>query len=429
MSTLESENRYMPMNWVPRWFEAYYNTDSILRKWYFLGLYYYSDLMKEIIRDQIVPHFFGQIWEDRYLLVAHYHYPLTYIPHVSVFTSGNAASATVRCTDSSGSMLYEFTDPVYYRGDTNLYLKNLDVRSVSACAISGAINLTTFFSQEAIDDDSPIFIENQYGDFSFIDQFSTRYIPASSIVLVPYDGLYTIYYRSVPRLESFITGNSYITIDGLAVDVHVHYTDNIWDNFAQLENLTRNKFESNRRLKARCQFMTIAKFPNQRIAASLGQAVGINWYTSGSAVSGSSFNDWQFQGYTSRFYFTETPIKSGNNYVLSYPPTGYVQAFLNGNLICDDSFTVSGSYIISNTPLLAQSTAGNLSVTYKTQVMRDREYPETGNIVAILPDGLQYRGILIKDSVFVTNTTKRINSNEWLWNSNLGLLGGLAGFW
>ena len=83
------------MNWVPRWFEAYYNTDSILRKLYFLGIYYYPQILKQVVRTNFSADFYGEVGQDRYTFIAQYHYPNNYIPNITLHTSGGAASSVV----------------------------------------------------------------------------------------------------------------------------------------------------------------------------------------------------------------------------------------------------------------------------------------------------------------------------------------------
>jgi len=423
-----ADNRFFPMNWVPRWCNAYYSTDSILRKIYFLGLYYYTDLMKQVLKGSFTPNFYGEVGTDRYLFIAKYHYPQTYIPHITLQVTGNAASTIVKAVDSMSSLFYELTSPVYYRGSDLLYFKNLDIRSVAVTATSGIINLTTIIAQEALEPDSPIIIENSWGDQRYIDQTNSSYSAVSGTIRVPYDGTYTVYYRSNIRLNSLLNSISYIRIDGEIISIYQHYVDNVWDYFADYLALFRNKSETNNQLKTRSQHMTVASRPNQRIAAALGLAVSITWYTSGATINTSGYNDWQFQGFTRSFYVREVPIKDGNNFILTYAPTGYVQVFLDGNKINESAYTVSGSYLIAGSTLLEQASEGNIEVSYKHQRMRERHYPENENLTAIEADGLLYRGILIKDDILVKNVTRRIEDQEWRWNKEQGLLNGSADF-
>lgn len=425
--------RLMPMHWVPRWMDAYYSNDSTLHKFYYLGLYYYPDLMKQVLRGQLTPNFYGELAPDRFLTVAKYDYPKSYIPNVRFNVSFDSATGIVRQVDSMGSLLYELTDLVYYISDSNFYIKNVEVRCVSGLiAASGFLDLSTEFVTEAIDSDSPIIIKNEFDDFIIVDQTSNSYFSASGHVLVPQNGTYSVYYRSQRRIEcvSGVASSDLATlrIDNSTVSLAIHYIKNVWDEFALQNMIVRNKWETNEQLKTRCQHLTLAIKPNQKISAALGRTVGISWYASGVAVSVSGYNDWQLQLYDRAFYFKEKPAKDGTSFLLTYAPTGHIQLFLNNNLINENSYIVSGSYIIPSSNLLRDAEQGQLEANYKSQRMTKRNIlncPDT--LEAVVPDDGLYRGILVRD-VLIENIIKKIKPEEWKWNKVQGSLTGLAEF-
>lgn len=420
------DNRYFPMNWVPRWCEAYYSSDSTLRKLYFLGVYYYQDLMKQLLVGTMLPQFYGEIGSDRYLFIGKYHYPDNYIPHVVLYKS--TGSSVIASRDSMGSLLYELVTPVYYKSDNHIYFKNLDVSSVSVSAVSGIIVLPSDLNVYPKETDSPFIIENLWGDLKYIDQTSQIYNSTTNTIYVGYDGGYTVYYRSTSALTKLLNSTTYISIDQEVISLELYHHTNIWDRFAQNVSIKRNNNETNLSLKTRAQHMTIAAKPRQRIAAALGLTVGIVWYTSGTAVNTSGYNDWQFQNYNRSLYIDEILTKDTSAFVFSYAPTGYVQLFLNDNLILEDSYTVSGSYLLCDSNLLRQASEGSLRAIYKHQRMKPISYPETSNLVATVTDAKLYRGILIKDEIIVENVTRKIKQEEWRWNKEQGLLSGLADF-
>jgi hypothetical protein len=425
-----SETSALDIRWIPRWMDSYYEDNTLLKKWYYIGTQYSAYVMRQLLRGTLIPKFYGETGVDRYLFIAKYHYPKTYIPHVALYYS-DTSSAVVKAMDSMGSLMYEQTSPCYYRGESNIYFKNLDMISIATTATSGVIQLATSLATYPKESDSPFIVENAWGDQTYIDQTHTNYYAASGIISVPHNGNYTVYYRSSQRFSNLLSQASYIKIDNALVEIKYHQLSNVWDYFAELVSINRNKRETNSALKRRSQHMTIATKPNQKIAAALGLTVGISWYTSGAVVntSASGYNDWQIQDYTRALYIQEEiPVKDGNNFVLTYAPTGFIHITLNGSKIHDDSYTVSGSYIISDSILLQQASVESIRVTYKHQRMKDRNYPESGNLYADVPDGLQYRGILVKDDVVVENTIYRIKEQEWRWNKDQGLVTGIAGF-
>jgi hypothetical protein len=416
------------MNWVPRWFEAYYNTDSVLRKLYFLGIYYYPGIMKQVVKTNFSAKFYGEVGQDRYTFIAQYHYPNTYIPNITLHLSGSAASSIVAPRESLGSMLYEWTTPVYFKADDILHFKNLDVRSVAVTATSGIINLTTAFSQYALDVDSPIIVKNYWGDCLYFDQSNINLSLASGTIFVPYEGSYTVYYRSSTINNSLVAGTSYIKIDGETIPIKLQYLENAWDNLGQSMLLKRNKHESNTAYKVRIQHYSVANYPNQKIAAALGKTVGITWYTSGGTFSTSGYNDWVFQDYYRALQLTEYLTKVGSSFMFTFIPSGTVHLLLKGNKVDESSYTVSGSYLVCNSDLLRSASEGELTASYTSRRMPTRNYPETANLEAAIPDGRLYRGILVKDEILVKNVAKKIKEKEWKWNANLGLLNGLADF-
>lgn len=425
---LDSEiegSRYFPMNWVPRWCEANFNTSSVLRKIYFLSLYNPIDTTKQLLKDNIVPVFYGDLKADRYLFTAKYHYPKTYIPHIVLWTSGSASSAVVLKANTKGDLLYETINPIYFFDGSNLLFKNLDIKSVAVTATSGFLNLASTLSSFPIDSDSPFIVSNAWFDQHIVDQTSELYFSASGRIYVNYNGSYTVYYRSTLLNTLLQNQTSFIRIDNETIPIKLIYDKNIWDTAAENFSLKRNKWETNLQLKARIQHISIAKRPNQRIAASLGQTMGLTWYTSGAAVSVSAYNDFEIQDYSRSIYVEEIATRDNTNYVLSYSPTGHVQVFLNGLKVHESAYVVSGSFIIPQSPLL-QNTTSPLYVTYKHKNIADRSLTTT-SLVTTEPDGLLYRGILV-DDVIVANTTKKPKQADWKWNRELGLLKGDADF-
>lgn len=422
------ENRFLPMNWVPRWFEAYYNTDSILRKLYFLGIYYYPQILKQVVRTNFSADFYGEVGQDRYTFIAQYHYPNNYIPNITLHTSGGAASSVVEYRETLGSLLYEWTTPVYFRSNDLLHFKNLDVHSVAVSSSSGLINLNSALSQYALDVDSPIIVKNYWGDIKYYTQSDINVSLASGTIFVQYEGSYTVYYRSSTINSALVSGTSYIKIDGETIPIKLQYLENAWDLVGNSMLLKRNKHESNSAYKIRIQHSSIAQYPNQKIAAALGKTVGITWYTSGGTVNTSGYNDWIFQDYYRALQLTEVLTKVGSTFVFSFQPSGSVYIELNGKKVSEDSYTVSGSYLICNSDLFRSATEGELTAAYTHRRMPTRNYPEIGNLNPSTIDGKLYRGILVKDEILVRNVAKKIKDKEWKWNADLGLLNGLADF-
>lgn len=416
------DNRYMPMNWVPRWNEAYYSTDSILRKLYFLSMIYYSEEMQRLITGNIVPNFYGEVFQINTGFIAKYNYPKNHIPHVNLVVSG--VTREIIQKDTLGSFNYEMVNPVFCVVDDLLYFKNLEIVSTSVTSTSGYLSLTTAFSTNTLDTDSPIILENSYGDFTYIDQTSSLYSSASSFVFVPYNDTYTVYYRSSERLSALINETHYITIDSEVIPIKPIQLKNSWDEFAWLKNISRHHRQNNSALQKRAQHLTIAKKPNQRIASVLGTTQGFTWYASGS-ISASAYTDWEVQEYKRFFYFEEAPFKDSDNYVLTYQPTGFVQLLFNGVPVETTAYTITGSYIIPASSLLSQATEGSLVVKYKCERMAPRNTVD--DVIATIPDRGTYRGILVKD-VLVTTATKKIKKEEWRWNKELGKLNGQADF-
>lgn len=413
------------MNWVPRWCEAYYNTDSLLRKLYFLGIVYPNDLMMRLLVDRLVPNFYGELMDDRIGFTANYHYPKKYVPSVSLIVSG--VSRTVVCKDTYGSFMYEAVLPVYYRGDNLLYFKNLETVSFAATAISGYLDLSSFLAQSTIDPDSPIILENQWGDLTLVDQTSTTYFSVSGHVLVGYNGSYTVYYRSQDRLNRLLAGTDYITIDNETISLTPYHFTNVWDNYAELLGLKRAGRETNKHLKSRLQHLTLAKKTNQRISASLGMTIGINWYASGVTTLPGSFSDWEFQDYYRQRYVEEFPVKDGSNYILSLVPTGYVQVFYKNLKMESTAYSISGSQVISLASVLSGGNTGDVKVSYLSKNLPLRTHTNSTTIEPLVPDAQMYLGILVR-GVAVNNSQKKIKAEEWCWNKDLGQLSGLADF-
>lgn len=424
------ENRFLPMNWVPRWMEANYNTDSLLRNLYSLGIVYYNALLKETLKPEVSASFYGQVGNDRYLFLAKYSYPETYIPHITLHTSGAVSGAVVERRDTLDSLLYEHIKPVYFKSEELIHFKNLDVLSFQASALSGTtLNVSSQLASYPKDADSPFILENSYGDIVVIDSASEKFKAASGLIITQLrDTSYTIHYRATSLASALVNETSFIKIDGAITPIKLHYIENVWDKLAKNYMLTRNKRESNTSLKSKIQHLTIAKKANQKIAAMLGYTVGLVWYASGSAVSTSGFNDWEIQDFSSKVFVKEFLTKDGSSFVFSFAPSGHVDIICNGIVLDSSSYTISGSYLHPNTNLFKDIDTEKVEATYTNIKFRNTTYPRSGGIYSEIPDRMLHRTILVKEEIVVKNVIKKIKDREWVWNGNLGLLTGAANF-
>lgn len=415
-------DRYMPMNWAPRWLEAYYNSDSLLRKLYFLGSVYYKEELMELLTGNIVPGFFGKIYDDSLVFTAKYIFPERYVPHIKYFVG--SSSGTVTLTNTYGNYVYDKVNPIACVYNELLWLKNLEVRIASAMATSGYLNLSTVFNQEAITLDSPVVVENSYGDQKIVDQTSINFLAGSGITGFG-DGTYLVYYRSAARVSGFLDGSNYITIDNEKVNIFPTHISNKWDEYASFMGIKRKDRESNLSLKSKAQHLTIAKRANQKIAAALGTTNGLAWTATGTIASG--YIDWEFMDYNRFDYISELPIKVSDYFALTFIPTGWVQLFIKGRPIESSAYQISGSFILPVSGIFQGVEDADLLINYKTEFMASRNPVETGPIVAINKTIDSYYGIGVQ-SVRTISTSKKIKPEEWRWNINLGQLDGIAEF-
>lgn len=415
-------NRWIPIDWIPRWMDPNYDKDSTLRKLYFLGIVYWANEMERQLHDNLVPQFFGEIGGDRQAWIVQYHYPKNYIPHVVLVTN---SSSSLAFKDSVGSLLYEKKLPVYCRDDNYLYFKNLDSVCVSVTSVTGILTYAALAS--SIVEDSQIIVENEWGDCFYFDQYDQRVNLASGTIDIGYEGTFRVWYKSLNSFNKLSNGQYYITIDDERYRISPYYFKNTWDEYAALKNITRRDTESNLHLKARCHYRSLSKRIEEKISASLGQCQIIMWNTQDTlSLSGSGNQSFNFLDFNGSFYVEETPIKDGANFLLSYVPSGYVQLFLNGRKLETDTYSVSGSRIVPSTlnTNLLNATEGALKVTYK-HVIYDTSSRTTSSLEAIDEIKKPVVGIISK-KVRVSNTQKKIDI--WRWNQELGKLTGLAGF-
>lgn len=417
MLTREVVPRDSFVHWIPRWMDAYYNEESFLRK-FFIVLVERTSEVPHFAIYHTKPSFHGILGVPRLAFILEFNQLLSYQPGITISSSDpNAVTGEVRQVKTLGDFLYERKEPIAYRDEENLLLRNFCTVEFTEKVSTGTIDLSSEFSSHPILEDSVIVLTNEYGDVSFIDQTSPEF--RTTYVVAP-EGVFSVRYTS-KTLKDNVNDSIYVTVGSERVKARPYDLHNVWDEYGFLYGISRKPDETNRALKARCQHLSIVSDEwNQGVSAALHQSQVAYWNsTDGNlTLSGSGFYDVTVWGFDEFEYVSEEPTKTETNtYLLSRVPAGdYVQLFYKGTSVDPKDYSVSGSIItITDQKIIDElENSGTLQANYK---INNYTVNKTGDFVSSLePTSLppQLLTVVGTRNVLAKNATKSIK--EWRWN-------------
>lgn len=420
------DERLIPMNWAPRWMDAYYNDGSLLKNMYFQGIAYPQDQLQQIIADTLYPKFWGKLGQCRALFATKYFWPKGYIPVIHFV--GPTGTGQVVFKDNIGTLLYEKVDYVYTVFEGKIILKNLPrVIHPTHTTASGTIDCQAEVVDDPPMEDSLFILENSFGDRVYIDQTDWRY--NNGVIDIGIQGNFQLYWMSQSTYTQILSGDYYLLIDGKKASLHEYFVDNVWDSYAFLHSIERQNHETNLSLGEKCRQLSVSQEFAQRLGAALGTSQFFRWGTAAGStfsLSGSGAIDFELIDSPLFHYISEAPFKNGDNWVLSWVPESYVQVFLNDRKVETSSFIVSGNVLVSVSNTLKQADFGQVTVSYKTLMFTSTT---SGDLVTQLTSNhVNNKSVLgvYSTNLKVTSSSKRIET--FRWNKSLGLLSGTADF-
>lgn len=420
--------RYLPMEWAPRWMNCYYDDSSLLKKLYFLGIVSPNDKLRSLTAGRIVPGFNNYLSEPRIGFYAQYIFPADHIPDIVSFYSAVSSGSLVE-KYSVGDLLYELTAPVYYKDSQGtLIFRNLDVVSVSATTASGYIDLTSYLTAHPLLPDSGIIIENAFGDQMLFEPDDSRF--QNNHLNVTLTGTYTVRWHSQTLYDGFISGENYVTIEGEKIRLYPYNFSNTWDEYSKYVGIHRRSYEDNRSLKGRCQHLSLSVTEVQGISSALGNSGVIVWNTqldSTLALPNNPTSITFLNQPTAEYIKEDNPLKDGDNIRLLFVPTELISIFVGSQYVQPSSYLVSGSLIMPLDHVLQNTKAEYITAHYKTEHITNT-LTASGTLVDITRenDGRELLRVLYSTGVLTQRNSRKVST--WKWDRDQGLITGLAQF-
>lgn len=424
----DSLDRFLPINYLPRWMNPYYDLEDPFRIFYAGNLYFRSKMM-EAIDLEFKPEFWKPTWQTRQVYVAKYTYPKNYNPRVRIVSAEpNLVTNVVSQVQTVQSLRFTNHYPVVCFNEGIVLLKNITMVEFEVTVpvqAATTINLATQFTAHPPTTDTAIAIGNAYDEWVYLDQQDVRIVDGLITVSLP--GTYKLRYQSQSLHESFLDGSSYITIDGEQIRISPYQLQNIWDEYAWLINLRRLEAETNVSLKTKCQHMTLVEQPQSLISAALGKTQFITWATrSALNLSGSGFISLEVNNTGPSEYIEEQPVKDGAGFLLRYVPTDVIQLYLDTVALPTSTFMVTGSTIVPLTVRLANAKSENLVARYKTNWYTTSSSNNNLTGLTRANDGRELKWVVATKGVRMATESKRVR--EWRWDRNIDMRKGQARF-
>lgn len=417
--------RFNNVPWLPRWTEPIYSETSVLRKLYHICIQQPHEEYEQILNHAIVPGFYRGVSADAYVYAAKYLAESS--ATLSITFTKNGSGTPVHRADTKEALLYEKLNPVYFLDAGTLYLKNLDLEAFSTTLTSSyVLNLSSIAS--AIQEDSLLVVENLYNDRWYIDA-SSQSFTGTGLSFYQDLGSYLVYYKSLDTRARIVSGLDFISINGLKVSVFDTHIYNIWDEYAMLMSIRRNQYESNSKLKKRCQQLSYISNEAGRISSALHRTTHFYWGTGATLTfSASTWSYVYTPDLTPQLIYAEAPrlISDGRFVVSNVPVPSSIQIWRLGRAIDSTDYILSGSFI---TPLPSTFVHkdNELYAIYSAQNY-SFGYNSSGYIQYLIPHSNINKLVwgFASSGTVITNTTKRIKN--WRWNVDLGILSGQAYF-
>jgi len=399
--------RINTMEWLPRWMEPYY-TNGFYRQFHYLALVSQREELFEKTRS-LVPKFYGLTSSNRLCFVAKYKPKNILANDIVVNHSGVEIGVTQK--DSFGSFLAEDKDPVYYLDSGSIYLKNIANHTYLAYSASAYVSLATAVASGIVED-SYILIENSLGDRVRLDQDDI--LAQSNQIYTGDDQVeYLINYECQDRYLKLLADTSYVLVNSERVSLIPINYPNDWDSYAKLFQLNRNKRESNLKLKARCQYQSLANKPQERIASALGKGAIYYWDTTTSLnLNSSGFYTIQLPELPEYLNIKENPIKYNNQFLLTSAVASSLTLILNGRVLPSEAYSVTGNVITPLTSSLLNSNENVLEANYRIKTYT-KTLNSSGQVTANQTELRENFLVFTTKNVKIINKTDKIKSPKW----------------
>lgn len=418
------------MEWIPRWMSPYYDTTSTYRLIWESIFPVPAYQMKAGSFDYTLFSWYGGVSCPRQGYVAKYTSTKQNLPPIILTINDVGVEVSVKIADTIGTFLSEWSSPIAFWDGHLVHFRNIEMHTVSIASSGGIVDLSSEQAIHPMIPDSPLIVlKNGEVDSSFIDATSILYNPSLKQLNVGVSGTFNISYLSTQLKSRILSGEDYITIGGLQVDIVAEDLPNIWDDCARLLGTWRRPDQDNLSLKVVCQHLAVAKTPAQRISAVLEQSWATIWSTGISntlSLEGSGAVEVAVFGEQRRREVTESPTRDSGDLLLSQSPTRYVQLFHERKPVDPDLFTLTGSRIILDSSRIL---SGPDSRTIAHYVVDNYSETKSGSFVTQLQNkgfGLRSVLVLFSRNVQVEAVTK--TDIDFRWNKQNGVRRGSATF-
>lgn len=420
--------RYIPMDWAPRWVEAYYNQNDLLRNLIFSWVKYPLSQASFLAKHYTRESFYGHEGAPRSAYVLNWNYTDSFTPKITLTnTTIDQPTNIVYWADTYNSFLAEPIYPVCFKSENGpLYFRNLEVVYKTVTSASGILDLTTAFSEYPKSEDEPIILENAWKDIQIVDPADRRWLSSTTLQVLATE-TFTVYWNSTRIRSAVLSGSSQLLV---ADETYTPATLNLynnWDALAGNYGLWRKDLETNTSLKARFQRVALSHNTTEHLSSVFGQTQIVLWDTRKTwSLSGSGAHSVHVVNQSQYRYIQEKPIKNSAELLLTHSPSGGVYLFYKSQLVTSDEWSIEGNVLNLLTPRLILSGEEDFRVHYRIvnfQLTKIDEVYTSLDPGSLSPD-LKY--VLIAQKVQLLNNPKRQRS--WRWDRPNNKVSGSAIF-
>lgn len=418
-----------PAPWLPRWFNAWTDQDSTLRNLQWASTGYWAQDLSQQTGDYYQAHFWGAECTPHTAYVSNYQWSKKYVPTCTLAGSlvrYQTPTTLVYAADTLGSFLYEAKNPVMYVDENGvLWFRNLANVQTTIQAVSGYLDITPVVADTRIPD-TPLIITNQWGDDQYVDNVS--YSLAGNRLFVGENLVYTVTWTSSALHSTWLSGTSYVTVDGVKLSLSDYSIPNVWDARAGVLGIVRRERETNVSVKRKIQHISFCSKPEIMISAALGQSVSWYWNPTNTLnLQGSSITAIEIPEYDDYEYRTETLVQDGSVFRSLYiPASGLTQVYFNQLLVPSSEYAVTGGVFMPLVSRLKDAGQGSVYANYK--VLHFTTSVSGYYVMSVVPGNSMPQSVYAFGSrkVKVQNKSKRVR--VWKWNSESPTNRGAATF-
>lgn len=421
-----STDRTLPFDWLPRWFNGYYDEQSSLRKFLYAALYQSQLEFTQSFSGLDRLSFANSLTSDRYLYTLPAFRTNNYVPQLKIQTAIPSVAITdIQYVKTLESLLFEPVKPVWtFDNNNSIILKNLDITTYTVTSSGLLLDLSNAFFSDAPDEDSLIILEDAYGSYYY---YSIKDLYNNSIPVAK-DDTWLVHYRSSSLRYDLTQGNSFVSINNELINPQKINWKNNWDNLGEIIGVTRAVNETNiNYLKRMYNYMNSNTY-QEKVASLLNLSSAYLWDTSTTlSLTGSGCTYVSTPYLEKQTYHTDKAIISSASSFLIAIDNPTITSMTIDNKVYSSNYTINGNDVALSSNILANLTPERVLFDYRKDIY-NKTYDNSNYISQLEPDNIsrQTQTVILTTKIRCIASEKK--PNEFYWNQSVQVSNGDAQF-